>query len=642
MEIDVEETTTVIICGCGPTGAMLSAQLGRAQVPNICLERESGVTTDPRGIALDEDGIRALQSAGVYDAVYAEIGHTMGVFNFVGGTRKDLTTAPFTRMDYSTTEGGTGHVGFLCHEQPALEKALRTAQAATLHSQLRGDCTIASISEDDDWVYAEYIDGQGNTRRLRGRFLVGADGKTGYTRKKYLEPRGIMMAQASTRHYEEVWVAINLKMTLPTPQTHPDFPLWSLGYTPEQVYDLFFPTNFRFLCNPERAAVCGRFGVVQRRLWRFEYVVKEGEDGEKLCQPESIKQIVYPYLRHPGSRYGLTHDVEYPEDCIQTLRARPFLFSARSCNKWAEGRVILCGDAAHVFPPFGGQGIASGFRDACSLAWYLELVCQPGSTDHASLLKSWYSERKQQLEKSIAATVQNGAYVTERDPIKIFLRDTYLWLVQLVPSWRRQLEKGPRAEGMTRYSYEDGMLFLPNLHGGWQFPQVYCTRVTDVVGDVAKAPIYFTDDVIFDVHKRGLLQLVVIIQHPREMDPSRELSAVDAWSDGHVLASEATHIIQKTAMDLGPSPASQGANSIGRDGVVRLASAEEFAASPLCVGRPEPRYYDPYWIQTAVEGRRYVLLRKDRFVFAACNDLAELKYALQQLQPMLRGEGWQR
>jgi 2-polyprenyl-6-methoxyphenol hydroxylase-like FAD-dependent oxidoreductase len=50
----------------------------------------------------------------------------------------------------------------------------------------------------------------------------------------------------------------------------------------------------------------------------------------------------------PGS---LEDEVVFPEDCIKTLRARPFRFAARSCNKWSDGRVIICGDAAHVFPP---------------------------------------------------------------------------------------------------------------------------------------------------------------------------------------------------------------------------------------------------------------------------------------------------
>ena len=74
-----EEQTGVVIVGGGPTGVLLSALLGKAQVPNIVLEREADIVTDPRGIVLDEDGVRVLQSLGVYDSVFTEIGSCMFV-----------------------------------------------------------------------------------------------------------------------------------------------------------------------------------------------------------------------------------------------------------------------------------------------------------------------------------------------------------------------------------------------------------------------------------------------------------------------------------------------------------------------------------------------------------------------------------
>ena len=191
------ETTDVIVCGAGPTGAMLSAQLGQAGVDNICLDKEPGITTDPRGIALDEDGIRALQGIGIYSAIHTEIGSCMGVFNFISSTRQDLSRPPFLRFDYTTSEGGTGHVGFICHKQPVLEKHIRQALTSSRHATLRTGCTVTSIEEKEDYVEITYNDSQSIQRTLRGKYLVGADGKTGFTRKKYLEPRGISMQQTS-------------------------------------------------------------------------------------------------------------------------------------------------------------------------------------------------------------------------------------------------------------------------------------------------------------------------------------------------------------------------------------------------------------------------------------------------------------
>lgn len=95
------------------------------------------------------------------------------------------------------TEGGTGHVGVISQRQPILEKYLRMAAANQSCSQLRSSCTVTKIEEDEDWAYCEYADISGAEKRIRAKFLVGADGKTGFTRKIYLEPRGVTMDQIS-------------------------------------------------------------------------------------------------------------------------------------------------------------------------------------------------------------------------------------------------------------------------------------------------------------------------------------------------------------------------------------------------------------------------------------------------------------
>lgn len=219
-------------------------------------------------------------------------------------------------------EGGTAHPGFMCHKQPSMERCLREVIAAQPQSQIRVGSTVHAIEETGEDVVVTYSTNTGEMRSIRAKFLVGADGKTGFTRKKYLEPKGITMEkdekytappdfyckvlQADYTHrfkYEEAWVAVNIKVTLPTRQSHPHFPLWDIGYSPEQVFDSFFPPEFRFICNPDRPAVCGHFGLPEDRLWRFEFVVEAGEDGMKMAKQEGLRKVIFPYLTHPRERY---------------------------------------------------------------------------------------------------------------------------------------------------------------------------------------------------------------------------------------------------------------------------------------------------------------------------------------------------
>ncbi len=339
----------------------------------------------------------------------------------------------------------------------------------------------------------------------------------------------------------------------------------------------------------------------------------------KMATPEETQKIIYPYLTHPGRRYGLQQPVSYPRDCIESLRSRPFSFSARSCNKWSLGRVILTGDAAHVFPPFGGQGIASGFRDAVALAWRLRLLHYEPAADHEQVLKAWYLERKQQLERSLAATIYNGEYVTERNPFKVFVRDWYLWFQNLIPSWRRQLEKGPRANGMAKYSYATGLPFLPS--GGLLLPQVYAW-------DFRSSQVAFSDDVLFSNTKKGLLQLLLL---PDTAEEARHLvqELQRLPEQRHFVAEEATILIQND--DIHPSQVQlEGAMA-----VARVATGEEFAESELCRNRPAPRYYDLFRISKELPGMKYVLVRPDRFVYAACRDPGELAEVVSGLASIL-------
>ena len=280
----------------------------------------------------------------------------------------------------------------------------------------------------------------------------------------------------------------------------------------------------------------------------------------------------------------------------------------------------------------GGQGIASGFRDASSLAWRLALLCRPETNcSHEEVFASWYLERKQQLEKSLATTIENGRFVTESNPIKIFLRTCYLFFLRLIPSWRRQLRLGRRKEGMVRYRHAPGCPFMPEYNGGLCLPQVYCKAMFPLPEGLGE--IFFTDDVIFGGHKTGLFQLLVYLRDLNEVALAREIiSDVEDISRGEITAGDVTFLVEDLAdIDDDAEVTEQDMTS-----VFRLATAQEFAASALCHERPKPRFYDPYCLGKALDRNSFVIVRPDRFVFAACNTRHDLVIALLKMVAYLQ------
>ena len=190
--------------------------------------------------------------------------------------------------------------------------------------------------------------------------------------------------------------------------------------------------------------------------------------------------------------------------------------------------------------------------------------------------------------------------------------------MRLVPSLNRKLERGPRRDGMISYKWQEGLPFLGNSLGGLSLPQVYCAPISSSIKVLGAM---FTDDVIFQKNKRGMFQLLVLLDNMADLGATRKsLLGIDELSDQYVLAEEATFIVQTLDVKVMP-------NEIGND-VFRLATAEEFAATDsLCKNRPAPRYYDMYRMKKDLHGKKFAIVRPDRFVYAAC-DTAEELYAI--------------
>ena len=168
---------------------------------------------------------------------------------------------------------------------------------------------------------------------------------------------------------------------------------------------------------------------------------------------------------------------------------------------------------------------------------------------------------------------------------------------------------------MIRYHWQEDLPFLDDSCGGRSLPQVYCSPVASQSKNLE---VMFTDDVIFQKSKKGMFQLVVLLEHLTDLEAIRKsLLGIDEASQNYLLAEETTFIIQRSVVD-------NEFIGIGND-VFRLATTEEFAATEaLCKSRPVPQYYDMYRMKKDLNGKTFAVIRPDRFVYAACNTANEL------------------
>lgn len=223
--------------------------------------------------------------------------------------------------------------------------------------------------------------------------------------------------------------------------------------------------------------------------------------------------------------------------------------------------------------------------------------------------------------------------MTEGNPFKIFMRNVYLCLMHMIPSWRRQLRLGRRKEGMVRYSRAPELPFLPEYNGGLCIPQIYCKAMFPLPEGLEE--IFFTDDVIFGRHKTGLFQLLVYLQDVKELASAREaVSGIEEVSKGEIPAADVTFLIEVMT---DPNDNDDDGAEKDMTSAYRLVTAEEFTRSALCHGRPAPRFYDPFYLGKALYAQKYILVRPDRFVFAACDSKEDLVRAVEEAVAYLQG-----
>ncbi|MFI9614981.1 bifunctional 3-(3-hydroxy-phenyl)propionate/3-hydroxycinnamic acid hydroxylase [Streptomyces sp. NPDC052023] len=358
----------VVIIGAGPVGVTAALLLARRGVRSLVLERHRDVYPLPRAVVVDDEVRRILQSVGVHEEFAALARPAPGLRLL--DARHHLI-AEFPRSPH-------GHHGFpqlTMFDQPELERLLRDALARRPECELWGGVEVVSVDPSQDGPGAVRIafrrDGSDEEEHLWADAVLGCDGAGSLTREA-------IGAAWEDLHFEESWRVIDVR-------TSRRVRTWDGA---EQI------------CCPTRPAT---FMRVTEDRYRWEFRLPESESLDGPDGLERLRELVAPWVDLPS-------DASWGDD-FEVIRQAQYTFRARVADRWRRGRVFLLGDAAHLTPPFIGQGLCAGLRDAHNLTWKLARVLGRGGADDG-LLDTYERERKPHARHMIRLAVAVGWAMT--------------------------------------------------------------------------------------------------------------------------------------------------------------------------------------------------------------------------------------
>ena len=365
MDSRTQGESVVAIVGAGPVGMTAAALLASRGLRVVVLERNAKTSDEPKAISIDDEALRVYQAAGLDERLMGIIVPGTGT-RYYGGDGRPLFQAR-SAVPY--------RLGFPFKNpfaQPDLERELFDHLAEHPLVDLRMGTAVTGVRQDADGV--ELDDDSGRT--MRATYLLGCDGG----RSRVRELLGIGM---TGRSYDDVWLVADV-----------------LGDHHDERYGMHH-------AEPDRPHVVipGWGGRC-----RYEFLLRpdEGVAGER--PPFELIRTLLERFR--------------PITPEQVERAVNYKFNALVADRWRDGRVFLLGDAAHMMPPFAGQGLNSGIRDAANLTWKIADVLAGRLTE--STLDTYELERRPHAEATVRLSARLGRIAMTTDHRLASRRDHWL------------------------------------------------------------------------------------------------------------------------------------------------------------------------------------------------------------------------
>ena len=352
----------VAVVGLGPTGATLANLLAQQGLQVLVLEREEAIYHLPRAVHFDDETMRVFQAVGIADDLKEKV-HVNPGMRFIAPDGRLLLDWP--RPQDVGPQGW--NTSFRLH-QPDLEKLLRQKLATHPNVTVLSRCQVIGLTEIGDEVVLTVRGHAGTSPEIiTAGHVVGCDGARSTVRQS-------IGAELEDLGLQERWLVVDVLLKRPRPD---------LG-----DHTLQF-------CNPERPMTYCR-SPANRRRWEIMALDHETDLG--LTDPIRVWDLL--------SRWITPQDAELERSAVYTFRSA-------LASKWRKGRILIAGDAAHLTPPFMGQGMCAGIRDASNLAWKLALTIRGDA--NCSLLDTYQAERSSHARAYITTAINLGKLINSLD-----------------------------------------------------------------------------------------------------------------------------------------------------------------------------------------------------------------------------------
>jgi 3-(3-hydroxy-phenyl)propionate hydroxylase len=378
----------VVIVGAGPTGITAATLLAQYGVECLVLDRWPGVYPQPRAVHLDDEIYRVIARLGIADEFAAISRPTLGLRLLDNRFR---VLAEFNRDNSHSVHGFPQANMF---DQPELEALLRANLKRHPNAELRGDAEVTDITDHPkhpNQVRVTFTDrSNGQVHLVDADYLMGCDGANSLVRTRI----GSTMRDLN---FEQRWLVVDVT-------TDTDLHQW------DGVYQV---------CDPARAGTYMRIG---QSRYRWEFQLLAGESADDFSTLTGLRPLIAPWTT------GLL-------DSELTLhRVTEYTFRAQIADRWRRGNIFILGDAAHLTPPFIGQGMGAGIRDAMNLAWKIAGVI--GGALAADVLDSYQQERKPHTRSMIRLALTVGQSMTGGGQLGNLVRRVVLPRLRWVPGLR--------------------------------------------------------------------------------------------------------------------------------------------------------------------------------------------------------------